>query len=113
MLPSRIARFSFVPLEIRRALYHVGAARCPEEDLFQNVIGRAVMDALGFTGLDEPSDHNTAVSAARVWFKFGDNVAEYFEMARVENVHIVRKEILAVSPKVRPERPKKTGKECA
>jgi len=98
MLPSRIAKFAFIPFAIRKAMYCAASPRNPDEDLFQHIVGRAVMDALGFTGLDKPHDHNTEVRAARAWLKFGDNAEDYFLFARIEKFDLIREKVLATRP---------------
>ncbi len=103
MLPSRIAKLKFIPFDVRKVFYHSIDPRNPYEDMFQHVVGRAVMDALGFTGLDEPGEHNTAVRAARVWLKFGENVVETFDLAQIDHIDVVRKSVQDTTPYLRPE----------
>ncbi len=103
MLPSRIASFKLVPLEVRRVMYHAPPAPNDYVELFQRVIGRAIMDALGWTGIDKPTEHNRAVRAARVWFKFGENVEEMFDDAKIKNYHVVREHVLNRRPFLRPD----------
>lgn len=110
MLPSRIAKLKFIPFAVRKVFYHAAAPTTPHEGLFQHVVGRAVMDALGFTGLDKPSDHNIAVRSARVWLKFGPNVDEYFQLSNIDHVKKVRKSVLATRPYLRPEEKKSVRK---
>ena len=98
MLPRKIATYKFVPFQVRKVFYHVEDAPGPCEEMFQHVVGRAVMDALGFTGLDKPHQHNTTVRAARVWLKFSKDVDDFFEFAGVRDVKIVRDIILETKP---------------
>jgi hypothetical protein len=68
------------------------------------------MDALGFTGLDEAGEHNTAVRSARVWLKMGVNTEECFDLARIDHVDVVRKSVGEATPYLRPEEEKTVRK---
>lgn len=80
MLPYKIAQYKFVPRAIRKAMFQSRSPANSYEQLFQSIAGRAIMDAIGFTGLENPHEHNMAVRQARVWFKFSENVEEIFEL---------------------------------
>ena len=80
------------------------APSCPEEHLFQEIVARAVLDALGHTGLNDAAQHNQAVREARVWFKFGENTQLYCDMAGLD-LEVIRSPLLATLPwyKYEPE----------
>ena len=85
-------------------------ASCPEQQLFQEIVARAVLDALGHTGLNDAAQHNQAVREARVWFKFGTNVELYCDMAGLD-LDAIRMPLLNTLPwyKYEPEGEDGTG----
>lgn len=103
MTPYRIARLRFIPFLVRRALYHCPDAISPEQELMQNIVGRAIMDALGFTGCKskEYSEHNNAVRSARAWFKFAENVDDLFELAGIMRWKEIRRSVGETRPVMR------------
>lgn len=58
-----------VPINIKRAFYLSDDPDSSEQELFRNVAARAVLDALGITGLSEQPYHGDAIVEARQWFR--------------------------------------------
>ena len=63
--------------------------------MFQEVMIRAVLDAVGITGLNNIERHDAAVREARVWFRFGENLDEYCGLVNLDTTRI-RALVLAV-----------------
>lgn len=59
-----------VPLSIRSAFAKADNASSPEQELWREILARAIFDAIGSTGLQKPDEHNVAVASARNWIKF-------------------------------------------
>lgn len=85
------------PFEIRRAILdaHIDPScgdhgrRCA--DLYRAIICRAIADAYGKTGLEDASEHRTAVREAREFFWTGGEwFEEVFLLAGVDKAPIMR-----------------------
>jgi hypothetical protein len=99
MISARLTLFSFVPFPIRRAFAQAGDPSSPEENLWREVIARAVMDALGYTGVQSEADeHLNVVEDARDWLLRGINTAEVFDLAGMGNVDDVIDSIRETPP---------------
>jgi hypothetical protein len=72
-----------VPDSIKKSFIHASHTSIKERLLFQNVAARAILDALGMTGLEEPA-HGEAARLARQWFKhFPADVEMIFDLADI------------------------------
>lgn len=97
MLSRRIGQANFLPFDVRSAWIQAGDPSCPEQELFRETIARAILDALGYTGLSEPDEHFFAVLDARDWFEKSQDLAYIFELAGVHPV-LIRDTILKTKP---------------
>lgn len=58
--------------------------------MWREVAARAVLDALGYTGLNETQPHNRAIVEARHWFQNNrDDVEAVFDLAGIDPDSIV------------------------
>ncbi len=64
---------SDLPPDVAKIIGSLGEPLCPEETLWRKVATRAVLDAMGHTGLSEHAHHNRVVRSARLWLRFGHN----------------------------------------
>lgn len=96
-----------VPVSVKRAFYLAGASTGPEQDLFRDVAARAVLDAVGVTGLSEQPYHTDAIVEARQWFRLStfDGIATenrsaemIFDLAGLPFDRTFAEEVLAVLP---------------
>lgn len=84
MLAAKSIAFNpAVPWAVRREIHNMEESESPERSLFQSIVMRATLDALGMTSLDTDDHHEIAVGESRRWFKFGDNVEEYCVLAGI------------------------------
>jgi hypothetical protein len=98
---KRLVTLDRVPVEIKRAF-------CKSPDPFitygyraiwKEIAARAVLDALGYTGLtDEPGLHDRVITEARNWFKFDPYSRDVFLLAEIE-LDEVRPHVLATPAK--------------
>lgn len=93
MSVRRVYTLENVPASVRRAFRSLDEPSTPEQRLFQEVVARAVLDALGHTGLSDADQHNAAVRGARVWLKMADNNDIWFDLAGLD-ADTLRKPIL-------------------
>lgn len=100
LLSDRVRLDPAVPEPVRRAFETLGSPDDPRVNLFRDVIARAVLDAIGETGLVAAGRvrHETVVSGARAWLKFGVSRNHFFELADLE-VEDVVPHVLAVRPR--------------
>lgn len=107
MISARITLFSFVPFPIRRAFAQAGEPTCSEETLWRETIARAVLDALGYTGVQSEADeHLNVIVDARDWFARGENVEDVFDLAGIGGFAEVRDSIRD-TPATPPEEQKR------
>jgi len=81
----RIPIIDRIPESVRHVFRGLSIPACPQEDLFREVVARAVLDSVGITGLSSSNDHNAVVRAARRWFRSGKDVRQIFELAGIES----------------------------
>lgn len=85
MLHKRIVKMQRLPKEVREAFYNADGDDEAENGMFRDIIARAVLDAVGTTGLEDRSERSQAVMDARVWFKGENPYREaIFSLAGVE-----------------------------
>jgi len=72
MSAHRIIYSPGVPSSIQNVFLNLKDPTCREQIMWREVAARAILDALGHTGISEKPYHNRTVREARNWFKFAD-----------------------------------------
>ena len=103
MAANKVMNDESLPFEIRRAFYYVNEDDEPEYNLWLEVAARVLLDAIGSTGLTDPSHHNDAVREARNWWIIaGDDMEIVAEYCRID-LKKLKPMVLKIKPKMRKE----------
>ena len=95
-LASRITRAPVIPRIVQEQFRKAPPPDNCYEELFREVVARAVFDAVGDTGTTDMPEHKSAVRAARMWFKFNHDDQRYiFELANMP-IGSIPKDVLAI-----------------
>jgi len=95
-LASRITKAPVIPRVVQEQFRKAPPPDSCYEELFREVVARAVFDAVGDTGTTDMPEHKSAVRAARMWFKFpSDDLHYIFELANMP-VGSIPKDVLAI-----------------
>lgn len=90
MSTRRLLFIENVPKTIRRSFEGSDEGLTPEVRLWREVAARAVLDSLGYTGLNEIQPHYKAVIEAREWFQTDrEDVETVFDLAGIEYSSVV------------------------
>jgi len=90
MSTRRLLFIAEVPKQIRRAFEGSEYNLLPETKLWREVAARAILDSLGYTGLNELQPHNKAVIEARHWFQVRqEDVCTVFDLAGIDPNSVV------------------------
>lgn len=90
MSTRRLLFIENVPKPIRRAFEGSESDLSPEIKLWREVAARAILDSLGYTGLNELQPHNKAIIEARQWFQTSkEDVETVFDLAGIEPNSVV------------------------
>lgn len=85
MSTRRLLFIEDVPKPIRRSFEDTDEGLMPEVKLWREVAARAVLDSLGYTGLNEIQPHNKAIIEARQWFQTNhEDVEIVFDLAGID-----------------------------
>lgn len=83
-----------IPYKVRFAFRRAPVPQSNEDRLWREVLARAVLDALGYTGMSEIWKHNKAMYESQKWFCEKDEVEFVCDLAAVD-FKPVRETILA------------------
>jgi hypothetical protein len=98
MATHRLTFTPDIPEPIQRAFLLADEPSSAEENLWREVVARAVLDALGQTGLtNEPEQHIRAIREARRWFRDEPFAEDVFLMGGIGYAP-VRRAVLGVRP---------------
>jgi len=90
MSTRRLLFIAEVPKQISRAFEGSEYDLLPETKLWREVAARAILDSLGYTGLNEAQPHNKAVIEARHWFQVcPEDVYTVFDLAGIDADSVV------------------------
>ena len=90
MSTRRLLFIPAIPRQIRRSFDISEHDILPETKLWREVAARAVLDSLGYTGLNEMQPHNKAVIEARHWFQVcREDVYTVFDLAGIDPEAVV------------------------
>lgn len=96
MSVAKLLTVRAVPESVRRAFFKAGVSNSPEQRLIRDVLARAVLDAVGYTSLPDPTAHAKVVADAVEWFVSASNVEKLVELADVDLLNI-RADVLSVA----------------
>jgi hypothetical protein len=86
LLAERMSANPDIPFEIRKTFANAeepSGPNCEIIIMWREVVARAIMDALGYTGQTEPDKHNAILREAQWWFKYSPDLQEVFDFAGI------------------------------
>lgn len=104
MLARRITTAKRVPEKIQTYFKNLSQPESADETMFREVVARAILDAVGLTGISEANEHNAVVRDARGWFKTSEDVSYIFNLSGIdEDPKVIGEALLKVKVKHKKE----------